>query len=245
MNGDIGGAAGSRCFRSRKLTTLARAKPVHALVRSWLSMGSLSWGAISGGGGAWSTGLYGRSRKSRRSGTMLRLGLNATSRGDLVALGIVPPVRTRNGLHRKRPLPLERPAGRADGKELRRLVGWHALDDRAVERAVAPREVPFLPHAQEIRGEQAVEVAVLGELVVLASGDEDDRGPHGGSRVALHGVLQLVVHRPVSPVRAQRDLPGHVAVPHPIGARRGSPRSIEHRLCDGAAVAAVGQYEHA
>src|SRR5947209_19755523 len=82
MNGDIGGAAGSRCFRSRKLTTLARAKPVHALVRSWLSTGSLSWGAISGGGGAWSTGMYGRSRKSRRSGTMLRLGLNS----------IVPPV---------------------------------------------------------------------------------------------------------------------------------------------------------
>src|SRR5207247_7165236 len=51
----------------------------------------------------------------RRSGTSLRLGLTP------IGSSRAAPARTRNGLHRKRPLSLESPAGRADGKELRRL----------------------------------------------------------------------------------------------------------------------------
>src|SRR2546426_597632 len=78
-------------------------------------------------------------------------------------------------------------------------------------------------------------------------------GTRGDGRAALDGVLLLVVPRPVTPVRAQRAPRGVVAVPPRTGARRsgrdhaprGSPRGIEHRLGDGAAVAAVGRYEHA
>src|SRR5262245_62590483 len=109
---------------------------------------------------------------------MLRLGLTAgRRRRGFVTRGIEPPVRPSPGrLYRERLLRLEGAHGRADGEELRRLVGRHVPDDRAVERAIAPPEAPFLPHAQEIGGEQAVELAVLGKLVVLAARDENDRG---------------------------------------------------------------------
>jgi hypothetical protein len=119
-----------------------------------------------------------------------------------------------------------------------------------VERAIAPPEAPFLPHAQEVGGEQAVELAVLGKLVVLAARDENDRGAHGNAGIALDGVLELVVHGAVTAVRAQRDLAGHVAISDPLGAVGTRPgarlraRGVEHRLGDGAAVAAVGEHEH-
>src|SRR5262249_50616208 len=147
--------------------------------------------------------------------------LNAGRRRGAVTRGIEPPVRpSQGGLYRERLLPFETAHRRADREELWCLIGRHVPEDRAVERAGASLEAPFLPHAQEGGGEQTVEVAVRGELVVLAAGNEEDRGAHGRARIAFDGVLELVVHDAVSPIRSERDLARHVAVPDPLAGGR-------------------------
>jgi hypothetical protein len=58
------------------------------------------------------------------------------------------------------------------------LVRGHTPDDAPVEPPVIPLESSIAPHLQYLGRKQAVEVPIGGELVILATLDQEYRGAH-------------------------------------------------------------------
>jgi hypothetical protein len=76
-----------------------------------------------------------------------------------------------SGLNRERPLALKRAAHLANCEVVGRLPWWHAVNNGAMECAIAPFEPSVVPGLQQVCGEQADKRSVGGDLIVLATGD--------------------------------------------------------------------------
>jgi hypothetical protein len=108
---------------------------------------------------------------------------------------------------------------------------------------------PARTNPRRLAREQPVDLPVRGELVVLAAGDQEDRGRRLLPGLPAPGVGEdAVVEGPVQAVGALRGLRGHRAVAHLRGAGAGARRpraAVPGQAHRRAAVAAVREDQHA